>query len=559
MRSNICTGLWLKYLTIAVLCLLSVTGCRIRKEPARDIREAMEAEEAADADRKPEDTKDLSNGNDALVAEGNNTDNVSIAEQGQDMTEDPSHPIIVEKDEDPEDPSQSAIAEKNEGPEDAPQPIIVEKDEDPEDPSQPATAEKGEDPTDTPQPIIVDKDEDPGDTHEPDAPDETTGPADEAGSVEIVMVGDILLHMRVENSGKDPETGKYDFRGIFEHTKDKIGSADVAIVNQEVIIGGEELGISGYPTFNAPYAIGDALSDAGFDVVCHATNHSLDKGKRGLVNCLEFWRNNHPGIMVTGIYDNAEDALPEKLPLIERNGIKIAILNYTYGTNGINPPSDMPFAVSMLNEERVRAQLELAEKEADFTIVCPHWGTEYNLGISAEQEKWASLFRECGADAVIGTHPHVIEPLVFYEEGEDEKSPEDPSSSDPLADQAAAPSPEFTNNHGNGDMPVFYSLGNFVNWTQTSKAGIARRMVGGMARLEISRKENDEVSIDECEVIDLVCHLQHGFGKVTVYPLSDYTKELASQNEVLWQDPGFSVEYCEKLCDEVYLNEDYHR
>ncbi len=348
--------------------------------------------------------------------------------------------------------------------------------------------------------------------------------------LEIIMVGDILLHARVVNSAKDPETGKYDFSHIFDPSKELISSADVAIVNQEVIIGGEELGISGYPTFNAPYAIGDALYGAGFDVICHATNHSLDRGKKGLVNCLNFWRTKHPDVLVTGIYDNEEASLPENLAVIEKDGIKIAILNYTYGTNGINPPADMPYAVSMLEEARVTSQLDLAEKEADFTIVCPHWGTEYNLGISSDQEKWAKIFREHGADAVIGTHPHVIEPLIFY--GDDPQN--------------------ISNNHGNEDMPVFYSLGNFVNWTQTKRSGIAKRMVGGMARLKISRKENGEVSIDEYNVIDLVCHLQHGYGKVQVYPLRDYTEELAAQNEIILQDPGFSIDYCKKLCSEVY-------
>ncbi|MCR5790171.1 MAG: CapA family protein [Lachnospiraceae bacterium] len=360
-------------------------------------------------------------------------------------------------------------------------------------------------------------------------------PAEAAGeeppaSVDIIMVGDILLHKRVTNAAFNDQTGEYDFNPVFVHAKNRISAADVAIVNQEVIIGGEELGISGYPTFNAPYAIGDALADAGFDVVCHATNHALDRNRQGLLNCLGFWREKHPEMLVTGIYDNAENALPENLSVIERNGIKIAVLNYTYGTNGINPPSDMPFAVSMLNEERVITQLDLAEQEVDFTIVCPHWGIEYNLGISAEQEKWAGLFREHGADAVIGTHPHVIEPVVFYEDDD----------------------PVITNNHGNGDMPVFYSLGNFVNATQTSQSGVARRMVGGMAKLTVSRKENGEVSLDDYRVFDYVCHIQRGFGNLTVYPLEEYTEELAAENLIRGQDPAFSKEYCEKLCAEVY-------
>lgn len=106
-------------------------------------------------------------------------------------------------------------------------------------------------------------------------------------SVSIVMVGGILLHTPVEKSALQEE-GTYQFESIFEHLSEDIQNADLALVNQEVIIGGEELGISGYPKFNAPYAIGDALVNAGFDVVCHATNHALDRGKEGLLNCLNF-------------------------------------------------------------------------------------------------------------------------------------------------------------------------------------------------------------------------------------------------------------------------------
>ncbi len=350
-------------------------------------------------------------------------------------------------------------------------------------------------------------------------------------SLNIIMAGDILLHTPVEEAAKNDETGEYDFDFIFDHSAEVISKADVAIVNQEVIIGGEELGVSGYPAFNAPYEISDSLYKAGFDVICHATNHALDKGKKGIVNCLDHWRKAYPDVLATGIYDNEQEASEENIPILERNGIRVAVLNYTYGTNGIAAPADMPYAVSMLNKERVITQLELAEKEADFTIVCPHWGTEYNLGISTDQKKWTEIFRAHGADAVIGTHPHVIEPLIFYED-------EDPS--------------HITNNHGAGDMPVYYSLGNFVNWTAGTGKGVADRMVGAVADLSISRKEDGEVSIDDYSVRNYVCHVEPGDQKVTVYPVEEYTEELALQNAIRKQDSSFSKEYCEELIRKVF-------
>ncbi len=177
-------------------------------------------------------------------------------------------------------------------------------------------------------------------------------------NVTILMVGDILLHTPVEEAAKDEE-GNYNYDFIFENLKDEISGADIAIVNQEVILGGKELGVSGYPAFNAPFEVGDALVAAGFDVVCHGTNHALDKGKAGIVNTCNYWKSSHPEITVLGI--NADSKEQEAVTIIEKKGIKIALLNYTYGTNGIPMPSDMPFAVDMLDEDKVVQDLKFAE------------------------------------------------------------------------------------------------------------------------------------------------------------------------------------------------------
>lgn len=234
--------------------------------------------------------------------------------------------------------------------------------------------------------------------------------AESAGEPEItlVMVGDILLHTPVAESGL-VEDGNYDFSAVFAQMKEEIQAADLALVNQEVILGGAQLGVSGYPAFNAPYELGDALADTGFDVILHATNHALDKGKKGILNCLSFWQENYPDIAVLGIHDSQE--AQQEIYVYEQQGIRIAILNYTYGTNGIPLPGDMPYAVDLLDRERVAEDLRRAGELADFVVVCPHWGTEYTLSATREQEEWAALFAENGADLILGTHPHVIEPV----------------------------------------------------------------------------------------------------------------------------------------------------
>ena len=345
-------------------------------------------------------------------------------------------------------------------------------------------------------------------------------PVYEGPEISIIMVGDMLMHTPVEKSALQ-EDGTYSYDAIFANTVSKIQAADLAIVNEEVIIGGEKLGISGYPAFNAPFELGHDLVEAGFDVICHGTNHALDQGKKGLKNCLTFWEENYPEIPVLGIHDSKEDQ--DEIYIYEQDGVKIAILNFTYGTNGIALPSDMPFAVDLLEEEKVVSAIAKAEELADFTIVCPHWGTEYELGTTSQQKKWCNIFMENGVDLVLGTHPHVIEPVEM------------------LVDEATGHS-----------MLVYYSLGNFVNWTSGSGEGIANRMVGGMSEVTLGMDENGEVFIMDYGMEPVVCHLTEGTNGVTVYFLEDYSTALAGQNEIVKQDADFSYAYCVNLCDQVW-------
>ena len=338
--------------------------------------------------------------------------------------------------------------------------------------------------------------------------------------VNLLMVGDILLHDNVQNSGKLPD-GTYNYDHLFENVVEDIHAADIAIANQEVILGGTELGLSGYPAFNGPFEVGDALVNAGFDVILHATNHTLDRGKKALLNCLEYWEINHPEVAVLGAFDSQED-YDNLIYVYEEDGLKIAILNYTYGTNGIPSPSDMPYAVARLEEEKVIFDLQKAEGLADFTVVCPHWGTEYQHKQSDEQEKWAALFMEYGADLVIGTHPHYIQPVEMLA-GEDGKQ-----------------------------MLVYYSLGNFINSTNESGRGTADRMVGAMAQVTVAKNEAGKAYIKEYGVEPLITQLLYGTQEITTYKLSDYTEELASQNEILKKDSVFNLTFCQELCEDVF-------
>lgn len=339
--------------------------------------------------------------------------------------------------------------------------------------------------------------------------------------ITVIMVGDMLLHDRIEKYAR-MDDGSYEYSAIFEHVKDDIESADLAIANQEVMIGGEELGVSGYPSFNAPYSFADELAKTGFDVICQGSNHALDKGGKGIVNCLSYWENHYPDIGVLGIHDSKEDQDEIYVWESEDTNIKIAILNYTYGTNGIKLPDNMPYAVDYLSEERVISDLNRAEELADFTIVCPHWGEEYSLEVSSFQQKWAKLFVENGADLIIGTHPHVIEPIEVVMDEQNKNT-----------------------------IPIYYSIGNFVNWTSGTGSGVSNRMVGGMARIVLNCTK-EGVYVKENDVIPLVSHVTSKENGVTVYRLDDYTKELAEENEINNQTTDFSLDYCKQLVEKVW-------
>ena len=336
--------------------------------------------------------------------------------------------------------------------------------------------------------------------------------------LDLVMAGDVLLHTRLAYWSEDGKGG-YDFNPIFKLIKPIIKKADLAIVNQETILGGKELGVSGYPTFNGPYELGDAIAGAGFDVVLQSNNHSLDRGKQGIYNCLNFWKK-YPKIKTVGI--NTSEAQKKKLCIYKKNGIKVAILNYTYGTNGIPLPKGMPFAVNYLVKDEVINDIKRAEKEADFTIVCPHWGTEYYRGITDYQKTWSKIFVENGVDLVLGAHPHVIEPIKYV-----------------------------TDKKTGHKMLVYYSLGNFVNSTM-SDGRVGDRYVGGLAKVKLKRGTDNKVRIAKYGVKATVMHNGGTRFGSSVYPLSKYTEELAKKNVMKTQDYMFSLNFCKKVCNEVW-------
>ena len=326
-------------------------------------------------------------------------------------------------------------------------------------------------------------------------------------NIQLMMVGDNLLHMGIVRTGKQAD-GSYNYDFLFEGIKDFLDTAEIKMINQETIFGGNVLGFSGFPAFNSPTEVGDAIVKAGFNVVLHASNHAADKKIEGLKHCVAYWEQ-YPEVTMAGIHEEGES--PVRLLTIE--GIDFAILNYTYGPNLETMPDaikghldmlcDYDEATGKINFTKlhpdVLTDIAKAEEMADVVIVCPHWGTEYTTKPSVYQQQFAMQMAEAGADVIIGTHPHVVQPVEWIEA-----------------------------ENGNRAL-CYYSLGNYVS---TQKKPLC--MLEAMAWISF-RVTEGKVAIDRegTGVLPMVCHYTANPVRLeSVYLLEDYTEEKAASHGI---------------------------
>ena len=225
----------------------------------------------------------------------------------------------------------------------------------------------------------------------------------------IRSVGDLLFHSDIYKMAYNSELEVYDFSGIYKNVEDDFNSADLMIANAESVYVPEELGYSGYPRFGTPRENLETLAEIGVDVLTTANNHSLDKGFEGLSSSLDYM--DLVGIKHTGTARSQE----ERDTILYRNveGIPVAILSYTYGTNGIPKPADKDYCVNLIDKDLIHNDILKAREEgkAELVIVAMHWGVEYQINPTAQQEELAQFLADEGVDIVLGCHPHVLEPM----------------------------------------------------------------------------------------------------------------------------------------------------
>lgn len=272
-------------------------------------------------------------------------------------------------------------------------------------------------------------------------------------SAKLFMVGDALIHSDIYQDAKTSDGG-YDFRPMLEYIKPISSKYDLVYYNQETVLGGSELGLSNYPRFNSPYEVGDAFIDAGFNLVSLATNHTMDKNEQGVLNSVKYWKSKE-NVVTSGQWSSQEER--DQPRIYEKNGIKYAFFSYTTWTNGLETPRGKEYLNNVYSDEKAKADIENVRDQVDVVMVAMHWGIEYSLGVSSNQEQIANYLSELGVDVIIGAHPHVVEPVEYI---------------------------------NNGRTFVIYSLGNFISDQEGNE-----RLTGLMMELTIKKHVDKEDNV----------------------------------------------------------------
>ncbi len=227
----------------------------------------------------------------------------------------------------------------------------------------------------------------------------------------ISAVGDLMVHKWQLSNAYLTESNTYSFDSCFQSIKEHLSTADLTIGNLETVFAGKEIGYSDYPCFNTPDEFGQALKNAGFDLLTTANNHCNDKGEKGLLRTIEVL--DRVGLEHIGTYKTAEER--DKIYIKDINGMKFAILAYTYGTNGIPLTNGKPYLANVLTKELVQKDIAEAKKlEPDFIIILPHMGNEYQEFPEDEFRGLVKFMFESGADIVLASHPHVLQPFELF-------------------------------------------------------------------------------------------------------------------------------------------------
>ena len=330
----------------------------------------------------------------------------------------------------------------------------------------------------------------------------------QTASVEFMAVGDNLIHENIYKQARTKDG--YDFSPMYQHVRPTLEQAELSLLNQESIVAEGAAPLSGYPRFNSPKAVADAVKSLGFDVVNLANNHILDQGQKGLAKTLELWEKQ--GVLPIGVWQGE----PEPV-LYEKNGITFGFVAFTQHTNGLTLPADSPYDFLRGEElEQLRGQMERTRKACDFLMVSAHWGEENTYQPTKEQRELAQLLADWGADLVVGHHSHTLQPIEWRR-----------------------------GKKGNPTL-VAYSLGNFLSSMEQPQ-----NMVGGILDVNITMK-GKKASIAQARLLPVITHYETKYRKnVQVYPLSAYSETLLERHGIREEHPEFTGEYIRGILEDT--------
>lgn len=309
----------------------------------------------------------------------------------------------------------------------------------------------------------------------------------------MTAIGDTLCHNTQYWDAYNSSTKQYDFSYVYDDIKDYTSSADITIGSLETTFAGEDRGYSNYPVFNSPDSLATGLKDIGVDVISLAGNHALDYGYSGICRTIDVLDN--VGISHLGTYKSAEDQ--DKILIKDVKGVKIAFINYTYGTNGIPVPSDKPYCLNLIDKDLISKQIKQAkEQNVDMIVACMHWGTEYKTSANDEQKELADFLFNSGVDIILGNHPHVLEPMEKKTITLDDGSTK--------------------------DVFVVYALGNF---TADQRAEITRD--SAILNLDITKDSDGKILINKVSYVPIYMY-KNSTAKVHKFKILDIEKSIAN-------------------------------
>lgn len=312
----------------------------------------------------------------------------------------------------------------------------------------------------------------------------TTEEQEKVYRTSLVAVGDNLIHDAIyEAAYKD---GKYNFMPFYEPMASYIQTFDLAFINQETMLGGVEIGLSSYPSFNSPVEVGEALIETGFNLFSIANNHTLDRGERAILNTIDFLESK--AIYYSGARATDEDT---DVVIFEKNGITFGFVAYTMLTNGQVHPEGKTYLANVYSREKAENQINEVRSDVDFMIVSMHWGDEYVDYPNDTQKQEARFLANLGVDVIIGHHAHVIQPIEWLE----------------------------TDEH---KTLVIYSLGNFLS----AQIGVDRN-IGMALELDFVKDENETLTIENIRT-QLLYHYRTDDG-YSVRPLLSIDETILDQ------------------------------